>query len=119
MQAMRGLLLVALVVGCTQVIETAVEPDDFVDVAEAYCRAHPELPCGHVWQCEAASPTPETGWEGHVEVCVPNFIPIESVEAVHGACWPTTRHAGLCWWCCGPGCTAGCNAKTACYCPTP
>lgn len=112
MQALALALLIGLA-GCTTVLETAVEPDDFASLAEAYCKAHPELPCGHVYMCETAAENEL----GLVELCVPHFIDVTVVERLYGACVPTPRHSGQCWWCCGAGCTAGCNALTSCFCP--
>lgn len=107
------ILLALLLASCTEIVEVATEPDDFVGVAEAYCKAHPELPCGRVYTCA----TPADNELGQVEICVPQFLDVSAAEATYGACEPTARHIGLCWWCCGEGCTAGCNALTGCWCP--
>lgn len=106
-------VILILLAGCTEAIDATVDPEDLTDVAEAYCKANPHLPCGHVWLCE----TPAENELGQVEICVLNAMPIEVAEAVYGACQPTPRHVGLCWYCCGEGCTAGCNALTSCFCP--
>lgn len=106
---MRALTLVLVALtGCSAVVDQVVEPEDLSDVAEAYCALHPELPCGHVYQCET----------GPVEFCVIGpWRDVPEVEALYGACTPTPRHVGLCWYCCGAGCTAGCNALNGCWCP--
>ena len=94
--------------GCvTEVVKEEVEPIDLVGIAEAFCDANPGWPCGHVYECAGAA----------VEVCALDVTPLEEVEAVYGECVPTTRHEGLCWHCCGEGCTIGCNAYEGCFCP--
>ena len=110
---MRALILL-LLVGCTQVIEATTDPEDLAAGAEAYCAANPHLPCGHVYACEQ----PADNELGRVEVCVLGpWRDVPEVEAVYGPCEPTPRHVGLCWWCIGEGCTAGCNALTSCWDP--
>lgn len=96
----------------TEVIKPSdvVEPDDLSDIAEAYCKAHPELTCGHVYVCPSEMPDDSGG----AELCVLHDTPLPSPD-----CTPTPRHVGLCWWCCGEGCGAGCNAFSGCYCPAP
>lgn len=104
--------LVALLAGCMTVVGEP-EPADLgglVDLAEAYCKAHEDVPCGHVWLCEAQAENPL----GHWETCVLDEYPIEKVEAVLGPCTPTPRHQGLCYHHCTPG--AGCNAYSGCWC---
>ncbi len=34
-------------------------------------------------------------------------------------CWPTSRHAGPCLWCCGDDCGPGSNAHSGQWCPDP
>lgn len=100
--------LATLCSGCvTEVVKEEVEPFDLIGIAEAFCDANPAWPCGHVYEC------------GEVEMCALDSTPLEEVEAVHGTCVPTTRHEGLCWHCCGEGCTVGCNAYDGCFCPAP
>lgn len=110
---------VAVLGGClTKVIEPTdvVEPEDLADIAESYCDARPDFPCGHVYECAAVADTPS----GFVETCVLDDIPLEWAEVYYGAeCKPTTRHVGLCWYCCGAGCGPGCNAYSGCYCEGP
>ena len=111
---MRALVVLALLAGCADVAATVTpQPDDYVSVAEAYCKAHPELPCGHVYECDAAADNAL----GHIEICVAQQQSLTAAEAVYGACAPTPRHEGLCWWCCGAGCGGGCNAYSGCFCP--
>lgn len=110
---MRSLILLIFIGACADPIGAVVDPDDLVGTAEAYCAAHPELPCGHVFECDAEADNAL----GHVELCVLDTLPLESAEAVYGSCHPTPRHEGLCWYCCGAGCTAGCNAFNGCFCP--
>ena len=100
-------LIPLLLAGCTTVVDAVVEPEDLADTAEAYCKANPHLPCGHVYEC------------GDAEVCVLGpWREVPDVEAALGAtCEKTERHVGLCWYCCGEGCTAGCNAISGCFCP--
>lgn len=76
---------------------------------EAYCAAFPELPCGHVYLCDA----PADNELGHIEICVNDEDPLADVEAIYGACTPTPRHAGLCWWRCDG--KPGCNSKSGCW----
>jgi hypothetical protein len=110
------LMLLNGIIGCTQAVDVIVEPEDLSVLAEEYCMAHPTLPCGHVYQCE----TPAENKLGLTEICVPQFIDISVAEVQYGACTPSTdpRFDGgnLCWWCCGEGCTAGCNAYNGCFC---
>ena len=112
---MKYLLL--LLLGCSQAIDATVEPEDIAGLAEEYCMDHPTLPCGKVYQCD----TPADNELGFVEICVPQFMDISVAEATYGACKlstsPRLKDANLCWWCCGEGCGAGCNALTSCYCP--
>jgi len=108
-------LLLALVVACDQ----ASSVGRFVrDGAEEAAAAHGELlckinasKCGHVYACDATADNDL----GQVEICVQNDTPIEDVEAQYGACEPTPRHTGLCYWHCDGG--AGCNALSGCWCP--
>lgn len=115
---MQKVILFALL-GCQGVVETAVEPEDLSGIADAYCAANPHLPCGKVYACA----TPADNELGLIELCVPQFIDVSAVEAVHGECQlsPHERFAGanLCWWCCGEGCTRGCNAFDGCFCDAP
>lgn len=111
----KVILVLVLLAACTAVIDNTVEPEDLSSVAETYCKAHPELPCGHVFVCD----TPAENELGQVEICIPQFIDKSAAEAIYGACEPTPRHSGLCWFCCGEGCTAGCNALSGCFCPPP
>ncbi len=106
--------------GCiTKVVEPSdvVEPDDLADLAEGYCDAHPEFPCGHVYLCEAPSENPENTF-GRIEICVNDDVPLTEVEALYGTCAPTPRHSGLCWAPC-PVTGPGCNSYDGCYCPMP
>ncbi len=109
--------LVFLLLSCQSVEEAVVEPEDVAGLAEAYCRSHPMLPCGKVYACD----TPADNKLGLVEVCVPQFMDISQAESVYGSCVlspdPRLAAANLCWWCCGMGCTAGCNAYSGCFCP--
>ena len=110
------LTLLIISVNCQQAVEATVEPEDLAGLAEQYCQAHPALPCGHVYQCD----TPADNKLGLVEICVPQFIDISAAEAQYGACELSTderfKDGNLCWWCCGEGCTAGCNAYSGCFC---
>jgi hypothetical protein len=104
--------------GCvTDVVEPedVVDPADLADIAEAYCEAHPELTCGHVYLCQTPSTNPDNEY-GRVEICLNDDYPIELLEAEHGACEPTPRHQGLCWAAC-PVTGPGCNAYDGCFCP--
>ena len=112
---MRWLALIALL-GCKQIAEDADPTGDVVDLADAYCAAHPELPCGKVYMCEA----PADNELGHIEICIPQFYSVQLAEAVYGQCelspHPRFDDGNLCWWCCGDGCTRGCNALNGCFC---
>lgn len=103
--------------GCSKIVEPdeIVTPDDLSEIAEAYCAAHPELTCGHVYMCAQEADNAL----GHVEICKLDEHPLEWVEAIYGTCEPTPRHQGLCWWCCGEGCGAGGNAYNGTFCPAP
>ena len=98
--------------------EDIVEPDDLVGIAEAYCDAHPEWPCGHVWLCTSPSTNPDNQY-GRMEVCLLDDISVSVLEDLYGPCEPTPRHVGLCWVCCGTGCGVGGNAYDGTYCPAP
>lgn len=111
-----GLALVIMVYcsGCvTEVVKNEVEPVDLTGIAEAFCEANPAWPCGHVYMCD----TPAENELGLTEVCVLDDTPIAGVELTLGACMKTPRHQGLCWHCCGEGCSVGCNAYNGCFCP--
>lgn len=115
--------LLVFVFACGGVPEPSdiVGPEDLADVAEAYCQAHPELPCGHVFECDTPSENPL----GRVEFCVLDTMGTASVESLFGSCRRSTdprflkANSWLCWHCCGEGCGAGCNAYSGCFCPTP
>lgn len=108
------LALASLCSACvTEVVKDEVEPVDLTGIAEAFCNANEAWPCGHVFMCD----TPDENELGLVEVCKLDDTPIEAVELVYGSCMPTPRHVGLCWHCCGEGCTVGCNAYNGCFCP--
>ena len=92
-----GLSLVSSQIGCVKdVVDDAISPSDLAEIAEAYCAAHPELPCGHVYECPALG-----------EVCVLDDSPLPQES-----CAPTKRHQGLCWWNCDG---RGCNAYQGCW----
>jgi len=109
-------IAIVLLVGCTQVVEQVAEPDDLAGLAEDYCAAHPEWPCGKVYQCD----TPADNPLGLVEVCIPQFMDVSAAEAVYGSCElstdPRLKSVNLCWWCCGSGCGPGCNSYSGCFC---
>ena len=114
---MRAPLVLALVLGAciTEVVsvDDVVTPGDLAEIAEDYCEAHPELPCGRVWECGP----------GRWEACVLDDHPLEWAEAYFGGvCEPADdpRFYGhpICWWCCGEGCGKGCNSiDFGCFCP--
>lgn len=110
-----GLVMLA---ACSNVVEE-IEPgvEDVVGIAEEYCRANPTLPCGKVYQCD----TPAENAIGFIEICIPQFIDVSLAEAQYGTCKLSTdkrfEDANLCWWCCGEGCTRGCNSYNGCFCP--
>lgn len=114
---MRAALGLLLLLGCRDVLP---QPEDFdiedlAEIAEQYCAANPQVPCGHVWMCE----TPADNDLGLVEICVLDETIIEEVEGIYGPCVPTPRHVGLCLHCCPTetmGCSSGCNAYSGCYC---
>lgn len=125
---MRQASLIALVLAaCAQTLEQAQpEPDDLAGAAETYCKLHPDLPCGKVYQFD----TPADDPLGLIEMCVPQpytdpvtMAPrptLEEAETMFGASMlstdPRFDRANLCWWCCGPGCTRGCNSYSGCWC---
>jgi hypothetical protein len=72
--------------------------------------------CGHVYVCD----TPAENELGLVEICINDDDhpeDVESAEAMYGACEPTPRHQGLCWWQCGTGAHRGGNAFSGTWCP--
>ncbi len=108
-------LALALLLGCDQAsgvggfLKNGAE-EVAVAHGEIACLLYPDK-CGDVYVCEM----PADNALGRVEICVQRDVPLEDVEAVFGACSPTPRHVGLCYWHCDPG--AGCNAFSGCWCP--
>lgn len=117
-----GVIAGLLISGCaTEVVKQ--ETPDLTDVAEAYCKANPDLNCGHVYACQTYADNPI----GLIELCIPQEDPavnrptLEQAEGEFGSCElsPSPRFSSshLCWWCCGPTCGRGCNSFSGCYCP--
>lgn len=120
MRALKFLAPLLFIFSCGEVADVVdVGPEDLSGAADAYCKANPHLPCGKVYACATEADNPV----GLVELCIPQFMDKSQAEALYGACElsPHERFddANLCWWCCGPGCTAGCNAYSGCFCPAP
>lgn len=114
---MQKVTIVLVLLAACSTSDIAPQPQDLSSVAEQYCKDHPALPCGHVYECTGTTAMNQLGFE---EVCVVQFgdyADLTLAEQMYGGCVPTPRHEGLCWWCCGPGCTSGCNAYNGCFCP--
>lgn len=110
--------------GCSDAAEAiAPGPEDLAGFAEQYCKDNPTLPCGKVY---AFPDQPRSNPLGLLEMCVPQFIDVSAAESLFGPAIlspdPRFHAANLCWWCCGAGCTRGCNAyggppEGSCFCP--
>lgn len=98
---MRALVMLALV-ACGTVRDAAGEAGG--TAAEWLACPTDLVDCGQVFVC------------GGSEICVDdNDEALDAAELELGACEPTERHQGLCWWRCPS--RRGCNAFAGCYCP--
>lgn len=71
--------------------------------------------CGHVYLFPA---TPAENALNAVELCVDDDDhpqDLLAAELMFGPSVPTPRHQGICRWCAGLDCGAGCNAFGGCF----
>ncbi len=102
---MRFVVVLALLTSCAECKHAAGTVGG--TVAEYTACPLGVIECGHVFVC------------GDVEVCIDDDDhpeQFDSAEVKLGECVPTSRHQGLCLYCCGPDCGRGCNAFGGCWC---